>query len=232
MLKKIGEWTGGIFGVSPQHRFTVDHLRYLSMTHHFPCCIMATMLCLNPCSPKGIALSRNTESFVLSDLSCVSDMDAKWFASWQSLFLWFWKLLLWLQYLFLVLKFAVVCLLISPVSVLEKNPLVTTGNSDMMVETVREISELVTWGDKHSTAITECFLERWVRVSALHMSWLNCVCKRPCAFVCSSQQTHAWCGRRVLEMMLCYLEPARRTTKPVKVTLPNNICFTARISCG
>jgi hypothetical protein len=50
-----------------------------------------------------------------------------------------------------------------PVGVLEKNPLVTTGNSDMMVETVREISELVTWGDKHSTAITECFLERQVQ---------------------------------------------------------------------
>ena len=46
------------------------------------------------------------------------------------------------------------------VGVLEHNPLVNASNSDMMVETVREISELVTWGDKHDTLITECFLEK------------------------------------------------------------------------
>jgi hypothetical protein len=48
-----------------------------------------------------------------------------------------------------------------PVAVIEENPLVNAGNSDMMVETVREVAELVTWGDKHNPLITECFLERF-----------------------------------------------------------------------
>jgi protein CLEC16A len=69
-------------------------------------------------------------------------------------------------------------------AVLEKNPLVTPQNVDMMVETVREISELVTWGDRHDNTMSEFFMER-----------------------------------RMLERLLSYLEPARRTAKPVKVQI-------------
>lgn len=69
-------------------------------------------------------------------------------------------------------------------TVLEKNPLVTPQNVDMMVETVREISELVTWGDRHDNAMSEFFMER-----------------------------------RMLERLLSYLEPARRTAKAVKVQI-------------
>ena len=52
-------------------------------------------------------------------------------------------------------------------NIIERNPLVTLSNVEMMVETVREIAELVTWGDKHDALITEFFME--VRTSDLCM---------------------------------------------------------------
>ncbi|EKX44629.1 hypothetical protein GUITHDRAFT_54605, partial [Guillardia theta CCMP2712] len=61
---------------------------------------------------------------------------------------------------------------------------VTLSNVDMMVETVREIAELVTWGDKHDALITEFFMEK-----------------------------------RMLEKLLGFLEPSRRTAKPMKVQI-------------
>ncbi len=47
-------------------------------------------------------------------------------------------------------------------TILDKNPVVTSANTDLMVETIRELSELVIWGDTHNPAITEMFLEHHI----------------------------------------------------------------------
>ena len=44
--------------------------------------------------------------------------------------------------------------------VMETNPDVTPSNVDRLVETIREISELVTWADRHNPAMTEFFMEK------------------------------------------------------------------------
>ena len=69
-------------------------------------------------------------------------------------------------------------------AILDRNLIVSKENCDLMVETIREISEIVIWGDGHNQAITEVFLEH-----------------------------------HVLEKLLSYFEPARRTPKPVKVQI-------------
>ena len=43
---------------------------------------------------------------------------------------------------------------------MERNPEVTSSNADAIVETIREISELVTWGDRHDPTMTEFFMEK------------------------------------------------------------------------
>eukprot|EP00960_Hanusia_phi_P068301 766808-Hanusia_phi.AAC.4 len=87
-------------------------------------------------------------------------------------------------------------------SIIERNPLVTLSNVDMMVETVRETAELVTWGDKHDAQITEFFME----VCGLDM------CMAVADLACVLQ-------KRMLEKLLGYLEPSRRTAKPMKVQI-------------
>jgi len=44
--------------------------------------------------------------------------------------------------------------------VMERHQEVTPANLDTVVETIREISELVTWADRHSPAMTEFFMEK------------------------------------------------------------------------
>ena len=44
--------------------------------------------------------------------------------------------------------------------VIERHQEVTPANLDTVVETIREISELVTWADRHSPAMTEFFMEK------------------------------------------------------------------------
>jgi protein CLEC16A len=52
--------------------------------------------------------------------------------------------------------------------VMERNPEVTTANADAIVETIREISELVTWGDRHDPTMTEFFMEKRMLERMLH----------------------------------------------------------------
>ena len=47
-------------------------------------------------------------------------------------------------------------------AILDRNSVVMQGNTELMVETIREISEIVIWGDAHNTAITELFLEHHI----------------------------------------------------------------------
>ena len=46
------------------------------------------------------------------------------------------------------------------VGVMEKNPEIMPSNVDNVVETIREISELVTWADRHNPIMTEFFMEK------------------------------------------------------------------------
>lgn len=158
MLKKISE----ALGLAPSNRFTIDHMKSLREDSHFP--LPCTSLCPPPLSQeftsqfprakKGerewphpfpaldILTSRNAPLSFVPSRPFPSHCPPQPTHSPNDL-----CFTLWIGRS-------------HPVAVIEANPLVNSGNSDMMVETVREISELVAWGDKHDPLITECFLER------------------------------------------------------------------------
>ncbi len=93
--------------------------------------------------------------------------------------------------------------------VLDRNPTVNDGNKSLVVETIRNVSEFLIWGDQNEPRVFEFFLENNVLAYLHRLAHATCLRSHACP--CSLQI--AWIFLRIL------LQPANRSGDVAKQVL-------------